>query len=118
MKVKLDENVPAALKGMLEQQGHDTITVPQEGLAGRCDAAIWEAAQAEDRLLITMDLDFADIRRFSPGTHGGLLILRPPRHGRRSISALLKAVVAQHPLESFKGCIVISDERTIRVRKP
>jgi len=109
MKVKLDENMPAGLVGTLSRYGHDTVTVPQQGLAGESDAAIWEAAQRESRFLITMDLDFADIRHFPPGTHEGILVLRLSR---------LQAVLAQHPLESFKGCIVIADERRIRVRRP
>ena len=118
MKVKLDENMPAGLVGTLSRYGHDTVTVPQQGLAGESDAAIWEAAQRESRFLITMDLDFADIRHFPPGTHEGILVLRLSRQGRKAIRELLQAVLAQHPLESFKGCIVIADERRIRVRRP
>ena len=63
MNVKLDENVPAGLASLLEKHGHDVVTVPQQGLAGQPDAPIWEATQGETRFLITMDLDFADIRR-------------------------------------------------------
>ncbi|MFQ5906706.1 MAG: DUF5615 family PIN-like protein [bacterium] len=103
---------------MLSRYGHDAVTVPQQGLAGRSDAVIWEAAQRESRFLITMDLDFADIRRFPPGTHEGILVLRPSRQGRKAIRALFQAVLAQHSLDSFRGCIVIADEWRIRVRKP
>lgn len=76
MKVKLDENMPVGLVSILKRYGYDAVTVPQQGLTGQSDATIWEAAQRESRFLITMDLDFADIRRFSPGTHQGILILR------------------------------------------
>ena len=117
MKVKLDENMPAGLVGILSRYGHDAVTVPQE-LAGQFDAVIWEAAQREGRFLITMDLDFADIRRFPPGAHEGILILRLSRQGRRAIWTLFQAILVQQPLDSFKGCIVIADERRIRVRKP
>jgi len=118
MKVKLDENMPAGLVDILSRYGHDAVTVPQQELAGQSDAVIWEAAQREGRFLITMDLDFADIRHFPPGTHEGILVLRLSRQGREAIRNLFQAILAQHPLESFKGCIVIADERRIRVRRP
>jgi len=118
MRVKLDENMPAGLIGILSQYGHEATTVPQQELAGQSDATIWEAAQREGRFLITMDLDFADIRHFLPGTHEGILILRLARQGRRAIRTVFQAVLAQCPLDSFKGCIVIVNEHRIRVRKP
>ena len=37
---------------------------------------IFEAAVGEDRLLLTQNLDFSDIRRFKPGTHAGIVIIR------------------------------------------
>ena len=45
MKIKLDENLPASLAEMLTRLGHQTDTVPQEGLAGRQDSEIWQATQ-------------------------------------------------------------------------
>jgi predicted nuclease of predicted toxin-antitoxin system len=39
-------------------------TVGEEGLTGRADADIWQAAQREGRILITQDLDFS--ASFSP----------------------------------------------------
>lgn len=62
MKVKLDENMPAGLVSILKRYGYDAVTVPQQGLTGQSDATIWEPAQRESQFLITMDLDFADIR--------------------------------------------------------
>lgn len=43
-------------------------TAGEEGLTGRADADIWQAAQREGRILITQDLDFSDTRKFQPGT--------------------------------------------------
>lgn len=74
MKIKLDENLPVRLVRILSQLGHETDTVGQEGLAGQDDRHVWEAAQGAGRFLITQDLDFSDIRRFTPGTHQGILL--------------------------------------------
>ena len=39
---------------------------------------VWVAAQAEGRFLVTHDLDFSDTRKFEPGKHAGVLIVRLP----------------------------------------
>ena len=60
MKIKLDENLPASLAETLRQAGHDTDTVPEEGLTGQPDQMVWQSTQQSGRLLITQDLDFSD----------------------------------------------------------
>ena len=85
MRITLDENLPLRLAPILSQQGHETDTVPQEGLAGQDDAHVWHAAQLADRFFITQDLDFSDVRRFAPGTHHGLLLVRLRDPGRKAL---------------------------------
>ena len=76
MKIKLDENLPATLVGILARLGHEADTVVDEGLKGEPDEVIWPAAQNERRFLVTQDLDFSDIRKFAAGTHRGLMLAR------------------------------------------
>ena len=92
MKIKLDENLPARLVRRLAELGHDTDTVSQEGFTGRPDSDIWTAAQTANRFLITQDLDFSDIRRFAPGTHHGLLLVRLRAPGRGALARRVQAV--------------------------
>lgn len=49
MKIKLDENLPFRLAGLLKGIGHDVHTVHAEQLTGYADNEIWEAAQNESR---------------------------------------------------------------------
>ena len=53
MRLKLDENIPSSAAPRLAALGHDVHTVLEEGLGGRPDAEVWQAAQAESRLLVT-----------------------------------------------------------------
>ena len=78
MKLKLDENIPQSAAARLATLGYDVDTVLDEQLGGRSDEDVWAAAQAEGRLLVTHDLDFADTRKFEPGQHAGVLIVRLP----------------------------------------
>ncbi len=76
MKIKLDENLPFRLAARLNKLGHDAHTTYEERLVGHPDKEIWDAAQKESRFLITQDLNFSDLRRFAPGSHCGILLVR------------------------------------------
>ncbi len=118
MKIKLDENLPATLARRLGQLGHDVETVHDEGLTGEDDDRIWLAAQLEERFLITQDLDFSDIRRFAPGTHHGLLLVRFRDPGRQALTEILSEIFAAHEVESWRNCFVVTTEHKIRVLRP
>jgi predicted nuclease of predicted toxin-antitoxin system len=85
MKIKLDENLPFGVAGLLRNLGHDVHELFQEGLAGEPDHVIWSATQNEKRFLITQDLDFSDLRRFAPGSHYGVLLVRLRSPNRRQL---------------------------------
>jgi predicted nuclease of predicted toxin-antitoxin system len=76
MNIKLDENLPHALVSVLSNLGHDVDTVVDENLAAENDDTAWQATQHVGRMLVTQDLDFSDIRKFEPGTHGGVVLVR------------------------------------------
>jgi Uncharacterized protein conserved in bacteria len=92
MNIKLDENLPLQLAATLEQFGHDVHTTSSEGLTGRADLDIWRAAQAESRFLITQDLDFSDVRQFTPGSHAGVLLLRLRTPSRQNLIARVQYI--------------------------
>lgn len=118
MRIKLDENLPRRLAQELTRLGHDADTVPEEGLGGRTDQDVWLAAQRSGRFLITQDLDFSDLRRFTPGTHLGLLLVRLRNAGRLSIVLRVRTLFETEAVETWKGCFVVATERKIRVRRP
>jgi predicted nuclease of predicted toxin-antitoxin system len=77
MRFKTDENLPVEIAALLRQQGHDAVTVGDEGLAGVADVAVAVVCQAEKRVIVTLDLDFSDIRRYPPENYAGIIVLRP-----------------------------------------
>jgi predicted nuclease of predicted toxin-antitoxin system len=118
MKVKLDENIPVRLADELALLGHDVDTVQSEGLTGRSDGDIWSSAQHDGRLLITQDLDFSDVRKFKPGTHQGLLLVRLREPGANALLGRLRAIAQEEGLESFAGCFAVLTDRKLRIRRP
>lgn len=80
MKFKLDENFGARTKHLFLEAGYDIQTVRDEGLQGSPDRELYKICCAENRCLVTLDLDFADIIRFPPNQTGGIVIIRVPKN--------------------------------------
>lgn len=117
MKIKLDENIPASLVGALRALGHEVDSVQDEGLVGRDDETVWSAAQADGRFLVTQDLDFSDIRRFKPGEHHGIMIVRLAQPGRRAVASRVRGVFETEAAEEWKRGFVVVTDRKLRVRR-
>lgn len=116
MKIKLDENLPLRLAAQLTSRGHDVDTVPDEHLGGQPDAEVWKAAGGEGRFFITQDLDFSDVRRYQPGTHPGLLLVRLREPGADALVKAIDAVAAE--IDHWGGCFVVLTETKIRIKRP
>ena len=119
MKLKLDENLPASLAQPLAQLGHEVDTVVQERLAGKDDALVWRAAQAAGRFLLTQDVDFSDIRRFRPGTHAGILLVRLREPGHLALFDSIYQAFANGDISaSEQVCFIVLTERKPRIVRP
>ena len=118
MNVKLDENLPERLVSILSGFGHDVDTVRSERLNGRDDADVWSAAQSAQRFFITQDLDFSDLRRYTPGTHAGLLLVRLAKPGRDALLERVSLLFASEPVTEWRGCLVVTTDRKVRVKRP
>jgi predicted nuclease of predicted toxin-antitoxin system len=118
MKIKLDENLTARLASRLGLLGHEVQTVRDEGMEGRPDAPIWEAAQSESRFFITQDMDFSDLRRFLPGTHYGILLIRLHAPKRRALIRRVEDRFRQEDVSQWERCLVSASESRLRVLRP
>lgn len=118
MKLKLDENLPESLLPRLGDLGHDVDSVRVEGLRGQADDEVWQAAQKAGRFLITQDLDFSDIRKFSPGSHHGLMLVRLRVPGRMALAARIAEAFREEAAESWARCFVLLTDHKLRVNRP
>lgn len=116
--VKLDENLGQAHLDLLERAGYSADRVTDEGLSGQPDEVIWQRACAEGRFFVTLDLDFSDVRKYAPGTHPGVLLIRARSRSRSAVLDVLSRVVREHPLETLAGCLAVADASVTRIRRP
>ena len=118
MRIKLDENLGRPHVALLRRYGYEADRLYVEGLSGIDDAAVWRHVRQEKKFLITLDLGFSDVRRHRPGTHPGILLLRPRRKGRGSVMRVLRQVLAEGRLDALEGCLAVADESRTRSRRP
>lgn len=116
MKFKFDENLPTDLGEILRKDGHDAHSVHDESLSGATDLTISKVCQDEQRILITLDLDFAQIQHFPPEEHHGIIVLRLARQDRDRILALIPRLLALLKTEPIERRLWIVDEHRTRIR--
>src|SRR5258708_39107964 len=101
MRFKVDENLPKEVAELLVTEAHDAVTVNDEGLQGSLDARLVQICQAEDRILVTLDMGFADIRNYPPQSLPGLIVLRLGSLDRNHILDTMRRtmpLIGQEPL--------------------
>jgi len=118
VKLKLDENLSRHLKQPLAELGLEVTTAGDEGLLGRPDPEVGRAAAAEGRVLFTLDLEFADLRKYPPGSHPGIVLFRPLSMGPMFVNRFVVRFVRENELSEFDGCVVVVDPARVRVRRP
>ncbi len=118
MKIKIDENIPYSLVENLAKLGYDVDSVYDESLSGQKDDRIWNASQSEGRFLITQDLDFSDTRKFKPGTHHGILLVRLHMPGSNAVAKRILQIAKIHNFEDFSKCFVVLTDNKLRIRRP
>jgi len=117
MRVKVDEDLPSGAVELLLQHGHSAVSVVDQGMGGVDDSVLWQAVQGEQRFLVTADKGFGDLHFYPPGTHAGVLVLRPDQDGIRPLLALLERVLASYPLTELTGTVAVATPRAIRIRR-
>lgn len=118
VRVKVDENLGQSHVALVEDAGYEAESVFDEGLSGVQDGTLWAHVEEEGRFFITLDLDFSDLREFPPGSHPGILLLRPQNASRDAVTTVLARILHTHSLDEFQGCLVVASEMHTRVRRP
>ena len=115
MRLKLDENLALNAVEVFRSRGHEADNVHDEELDGSDDQIIFHVCQQEERILITLDLDFANPYEFSAESCGGIVVLRPSIPSRKRIAVLLPRVVQALEADPIAGRLWIVDESRIRI---
>src|SRR4051794_20062505 len=116
LRFKLDENIPRDAVALFRAASHDVQSVAEEDLEGSPDAQLLDVCRNEARVLITLDLDFADIRVYPPSAHAGIWVLRPSVQNVESILAILRGALELLVTERAEGRLWIVGRDRVRIR--
>lgn len=115
-RFKLDENLPGDASALLRKAGHDVQTVLEEHLGGGVDPQVLNACRNETRVLVTFDLDFADIRLYPPASHPGIWVLRPVSQSIANTISLLRGALTLLETETPRNRLWIIEHGRVRIR--
>ena len=117
MKFKTDENLPVEAALLLQEAGYACDTVLEEDLSGASDPIIALRVQEEERVLITLDLDFANIQAYPPGQYIGIIVLRSKSQDKPTILDLTQKLILLLRERTPEGELWIVQRNRIRIRR-
>jgi predicted nuclease of predicted toxin-antitoxin system len=117
MRFKIDEHLPLEIKDLLGQQQHDAVTVVEEGMGGRVDPDVAQVCQKETRALLTLDLDFSDIRAYPPEDYHGIVVFRPAIQSITTLLRLTARLLMVLEQEALEGRLWIVEDHQVRIRE-
>ncbi len=115
MKIKLDENFGISVKNLFAQNGFNVFAVRDENLQGVFDEKLFNVCKAEQRILVTLDLDFSDIKRFNHKESSGIVIIRPPKGIKYNIILeMIEQLINYMKTEEIKNDLLIVEYGRLR----
>ncbi|MBI4838504.1 MAG: DUF5615 family PIN-like protein [Nitrospirae bacterium] len=116
MQFKIDENLPIELSEMLINAGHDAKTVNEQKLQGVNDPVLINVCKSENRVLVTLDTDFSDIRAYPPHEFSGIIVLRVGSQAKQHVIKVFQCILSLIAREPLKQHLWIVEESRIRIR--
>ena len=69
-------------------------------------------------MLLTLDLEFSDLRKYPPESHPGIILFRPRSFGPLAVKQFIEEFVRHTDLKLLRGCVVVVEPSRVRVRWP
>jgi predicted nuclease of predicted toxin-antitoxin system len=118
-RLKLDENFPPSMADIFKQHQIDASSVYEQKLNGSDDEKVFDVCVNEERILVTFDLDFANIIKYPSDNTAGIIIVRTRAKVSLEVIAILcqrlAAIINQYDLN---GKLYIVEDTKIRIRRP
>ncbi len=118
MRFKIDENLPIEVADLLRANRHDAMTIFDQHMIGELDPRVASVCKSEERAIISLDLDFSDIRTYPPSEYPGIVILRPRTQSKPDVLELIdKLIPLLDGSEKLIGNLWIVQQNGIRIRE-
>lgn len=116
MKFLLDMGISPRTAVYLSKSGHEASHLYNEGLERLPDPEILRKARHEQAVLLTHDLDFADLLAASGDELPSVIIFRLHSMRPQIVNRYLETILSEHQEALRKGAILSVTDSRIRVR--
>lgn len=117
MKIFANENLFEPIIDYLRSLGNDVLSIRDCGLSGISDDEVYKKACKENRVIITMDKDFARIFRFPPQRCGGIVVAKIYKRPVDETLTIFRKYYQSIKAEDVKGNLVIITPEGVRIRR-
>ena len=117
MKFLADMGVSQTVVKTLRDNGYNALHLRDQGLQRLADPLIVEKAIEEQRIILTFDLDFADLLAIGSLSLPSVIIFRLQRTKPSFVTARLLSVLKECEDALKRGSIIIIDESRYRLRR-
>ena len=116
MKFKLDENLSPLLTPLFASAGHEAHSVVDQSLGGQSDERVIDVCSREQRALVTLDMDFANIQTYPPARYAGIAVLRIGDQACDQVERAIRQLLAVLLHEPLSGTLWIVEPDRVRIR--
>lgn len=114
--ILLDHCVPRRYLHLLHEWDYDAVLMTDHIPADAPDPDVLALAEELDAVLLTVDMDFANILDYPPTDYGGLVVMRYRIEDEAELDETLKTALADLYRDDLRGVLVIVVPGRYRVR--
>jgi predicted nuclease of predicted toxin-antitoxin system len=97
--------------------GYTVETAKEAGLEVADDTNILQHGRGTDAVLLTNDLDFANILLYPPASPMSIIALKISKATIPEVHAVLRQMLKDIPSDQFRGALFVVDRNKYRVRR-
>jgi len=117
MKFLADMGVDVRVVEWLRSLGHDAKHLAEDRLQRASDEVVFAKAVAEDRILITFDLDFGEILAHAQERRPSVILFRIQKARAAKVISRLTVVLGDSASALERGAVVVVEESRHRIRE-
>ncbi len=118
MKFLIDADLPKSLVSFLQNFGYEVCDVRDTLRPDSSDEEIYHFAKEQSWVIITRDLDFANILVYSPEKNFAIIVFRTHLLSYKEMFELLKDFLEKTTETEILGSLVIIQRNRFRIRRP